>query len=575
MRTTTVLFNDTPLDREALMKLTEVNLKSLLKKAELPMKSKRVEMVDTLLAGKPDYDKYSEEELKHKCKNARLLRLGDKDTIVRRLKMYDSEMAKNGRDKKAALAALHEAGLGSDPSQNNVMIPTEEQKAKIKERIDTVVALTKSMRDEDTNDMDEQQKLRYVCPVKSVVRSKSNNEGDPVGVWINAWKNGNSCANKTKKMGSFEHDLLVEKFQFFSLPDGATSESARNACTFREMVALYNDLVSVPRSREGSWDGVEEHDIVDDKSGVNLSEWGMLQRRLYKDGLLSAEQFDCLNRIRFEFKMYKPLAGGNYHVSHSKHIKSYRCAREYIEELGSEEFNGHIPTNTVVGAINLGQFITAQRRFLNNYKPTRGEGLMFDIGRLLFIRLGFLADASALRPSSSNNEDVLLRASCRNNNLERQRNQLEEEALPGNHDARLFKTTEDVGSTKRAATSNNNNHQSRPPRVSMEAAAAAPFNQMMEEMEAQGGSADTLGANENDDQIVDAMANQAMENIRLGMPALPPLGRDDMPTQDEMDTYASQVNFDATDFFQNDATDFFQNENGSTPIKKDRVSDDL
>lgn len=50
-------------------------------------------------------------------------------------------------------------------------------------------------------------------------------------------------------MGDFERNLL-NGISFFSIPDGATRESAINDCTFPEVVKVYNDVVVVFRTGE-------------------------------------------------------------------------------------------------------------------------------------------------------------------------------------------------------------------------------------------------------------------------------------------------------------------------------------
>lgn len=518
---TSVNFKGTPHDRAALLKLGFKKIETLLSNDGLPTThTTKEEMVDRLLAGKPAYEEYTLAELKKKCKSFTISFAGDEKTLIARLKDYDN-------------------GIRPDIK---VMNPDDDQKQTIKNRIATVVvAYTEVMRNEDTNGMDEQQQLRYVCPLRAVIKN-AKHEGKPVGCWINSWKRGRSCANHGKMMDEFERNLLNDNFLSLS---NATRESAINDCTFPETVALYNALVAVPRKKEESWDGVEEHDVVAE-SGINLSDWAMLQRKLYKDGLLSAERSTCLDRIGFEFRFYKPCPRKSYYELHSEHIKNWRCARTYIEELGSE-FNVQIPKNTVVGVIKLGQFIKYQRGAFNN----NGRSMMFRIDRLTFLRLGLLADATSFGPANIQTDNRLMKGMVRNSNAERQRNQ----EVPTNHDDGLFKTAGDVGATKRAATPNSNN------RVSL--AATASSRAMMEEIEAQGGAADAPGETEvaaEDNPIVNGMVDQALANIMASLPVLPPIGRDDEPTQAESSTYASQLE-------TSNATDIFESQVGSTPTK--------
>lgn len=90
-------------------------------------------------------------------------------------------MARNGRDKKATLAALYKEGLGKAPSQpssndNSVLVPDAGQKLTIENRIAAVVAFADSMRDKDTEGMTQEQKSRYVCPLKQVLSTAMHAE---------------------------------------------------------------------------------------------------------------------------------------------------------------------------------------------------------------------------------------------------------------------------------------------------------------------------------------------------------------------------------------------------------------
>jgi len=523
---TSINYKGAPCDRVALLKLGFRAITTLLRDNKLPMtKASKEDMVDRLLAGPPVYEKYTLAELKFKCRCFKLSIVGDESTLIARLKDHD-----NGKNKK--------------PPSIKVMNPDDDQKQTIRNRIAIALAHLNIIRDDDTKDMNQEQKSRYVYPWKTV-RIKTKHAGHPVGRWLCAWKSGKSCANESNMMDEFERNLLNE-ISFFSVPNGATREWAINNCTFSKMVVLYKDLVAVPRNEDESWDGVEEHDVVTE-SGVNLSEWGMLQRKLNKDGLLSAEQITCLNHIGFEFRIYKRKS---HYELHSEHIKMWRLIQKYKDSMGSD-FNGHISTCTG-RETKLGQFIKNQRDAFNNI----GRCMMFRIDMLKFLRLGIMADATSLGAANTLTDDRLMKGMVRNNNAERQRNQ----EVPTNHDDRLFKTAGDVDATKRAATPNSNN------RVSL--AATASSSVMMEEIEAQGGAADALGETEvapEDDPIVNGMVDQALANIMASILALPPVGRHDEPTQDESVTYASQLE-------TSNATDIFESQVGSTPTKMNTTS---
>ena len=528
---TSVVFMGVPRDRAALVELTFAEILQLLRDDKLPLTRPsgvtKGDLVDRLSAGPPAYEKYTLAELKYKCYGIRSSVKGDESTLIARLKDHDN---------------------GTKPSSIKVMNSDDDQKKRIISRIAVVAAFVEDMHAKDTEGMIPKQKSRYIYPLKQVKQPVVDANDNTVGAWINVWKRGRSCANHSKMMDEFECNLLNEKFQFFSLPN-ATHESAINDCTFPETVELYNALVAEPRNKDKSWDGVEEDDVVDKKSGINLSDWAMLQRKLYKDDLLSAEQIDCLNRIGFELKLYKPKGGKSYYELHSEHIKMWRLIQKYKDNMGSD-FNGHISACTGEET-KLGKFIMNQREAFNN-----GKNMMFRIDILKFLRLEIMADATSFGPANIQTDDRLMKGMVRNSNAERRRNQ----EVPTNHDDRLFKTTGDVTtkrSTKRSTTSNSNRY-----------AATASSSAMMEEIEAQGGAADALGETEvapEDDPIVNGMVDQALANIMASLPDLPPVGRDDEPTQVESSTYASQLE-------TLNATDIFVSQVGSTPTKMNTAS---